>query len=216
MFKESVWMFKETPPYDWTRRESNLWIIFFRYWLVGFDGIGHRAAPYLQTGNSLVSGSVYNLITALNNLQYRNANRMVSGLDAVKFASKIEFRQASTRIFMLLDSVAIYSGALKEMMEANTLLKNKGIILNTINRYKFKRSKILYYSFLDLLYESLLPWTYSQVYIIVKFCFQSDVSIPENAGSKFLWSKFNSLASILVHRRNANSLLSPNYCNAWP
>ena len=46
-------------------------------------------------------------------------------------------------MFIILDTVAVYTGALKEMIETNTLLSSKGIILNSINKYKFKRSEFL-------------------------------------------------------------------------
>ncbi len=114
-------------------------------------------APYIQTGNSLVSGNINRLISALNNLEYKNTKKIVSGLDAIRFASQLNMRAASTKIFIILDSVAVYSGALKEMMDTNNLIMSKGIILNAINKYKFKRSKnCITKSKLVLLFEQLL------------------------------------------------------------
>eukprot|EP00794_Sanderia_malayensis_P009953 gene9953-10973_t len=113
-----------------------------RYWVVGFDGLGHRVQPYIQTGLGVASGNIHHLTRALNNLELKNTRKIVSGLKAISFAAKLDMRSTSTKIFMIVDSVAVYSGALKEMMDTNNLLTQKSIILNSFNRYKFKRNII--------------------------------------------------------------------------
>jgi len=113
-----------------------------RYKLVGFGGIAYRFNPYIQTGQNKVSGDVNDLVAAIDNLQYRNTVKVQSGLDALKFASKLDLRPLSSKIFIVLDTVAIYSGSLRQMVETNNMLVNKGIILNVINRYRFKKGVI--------------------------------------------------------------------------
>ena len=113
--------------------------LFSRYTLVGFGGIAYRFNPYIQTGLSKVSGGIRSLFAAMNNLQYKNTIKVQSGLDALKFASNLDLRPLSTKIFIVLDTVAVYSGSLRQMIETNNMLINKGIILNVINKYRFKK-----------------------------------------------------------------------------
>ena len=109
--------------------------------MVGFGGIAYRFNPYIQTGLNKVSGDINNLLAATNNLQYKNTIRIQNGLDALKFASNLDLRPLSTKIFIVLDTVAVYSGSLRQMIEANNMLINKGIILNVINKYRFKKGR---------------------------------------------------------------------------
>ena len=114
-----------------------------RYSLVGFGGNFYRRAPYTQTGNGKVFGNINDFIAATNNLEFKSNQPSLKnlGLDALKFASGLRHRPTSTKVFIMVDNNADYSGALKEMMEANALLLEKGIILNVINKYRFKKSK---------------------------------------------------------------------------
>ena len=113
---------------------------------MGFGGIAYRFDPYIQTGLSRVSGDISNLLAAMDNLQYAGTVKVQSGLNALKFASQLDLRPTSSKIFIVLDSVAVYSGSLRQMIEANNMLTSKGIILNVINNYRFKKGNADYLS----------------------------------------------------------------------
>jgi len=64
------------------------------------------------------------------------------GFRALNFASKLDF-ETGTKIFLLFDDDATYTGALREMIDVSGQLTSRGIILNTINSYKMRRGKII-------------------------------------------------------------------------
>lgn len=104
--------------------------------------MGYRRDPYVQTGIGRASGDIRNLIAAIGNLQFKSTLPMQNGLDALKYASsQLSFRPFSSKIFVMVDTVASYSGSLRAMIETNNMLMSKAIILNAINKYKFKKSK---------------------------------------------------------------------------
>ena len=108
----------------------------------------------------------------MGNLQYKNNAKVQNGLEALKFASELEFRPFASKIFMVLDTVAVYTGSLRKMVETNNLLVKKAIILNVINKYKFKKSKhyiILYYIILYYLILYYIILYYIILYYIILY-----------------------------------------------
>lgn len=62
------------------------------------------------------------------------------GLAALKFASELDFEQG-TKIFLLLDNDESYTNSLREMIDVNNALNERGIVLNVVNTYKMRKGK---------------------------------------------------------------------------